>query len=172
MKILLNFEELIEKVNKLKKKENYKEAIDILEDLYRNSPNSEEIKSLLIETLFSFGGYLNDTYVEKYKEAEAIFRQIIEMEPNNYRAHYNLGIAYFNLHKIELAIKSYEIALKLKPDYKHCIYNLGLVYEELGNYKKALEYYEKALEIDPMFTYALQARYDVRNKMDSLKKIY
>ncbi|MHA1931790.1 MAG: tetratricopeptide repeat protein [Promethearchaeota archaeon] len=144
-------EELIRKAKKLTKQEEFKEALEILEMLYKNNPQSEEVKISLIETLFTYGGYLNDEYTLQYDEAEKIFKRIIQIEPNNYRAHYNLGIANFNLENIEQAKQCYEEAIRIKPDYKHCFYNMGLIYEGEGNLQEALKYYEKALEIDPRF---------------------
>ncbi len=169
MKKMNNIKDLIDKVKVLKDQENYKEALEILEDLYEKNPDSEEIKKILIETLFSYGGYLNDIYTLKYEKAKESFKRIIEIDPNNYRAYYNTGIACFNLDKMEEAEKYYEKALEIKPDYKHCLYNLGLLHETNGDLQEALKYYERALRIDPKFTYALHARNEVRNKLDSLK---
>ncbi|MFX1411320.1 MAG: tetratricopeptide repeat protein [Promethearchaeota archaeon] len=160
---------LIKKAKELKIQGKYHESLKILEDLYKNSPHFNRIEKVLIETLFSYGGYLNDEYVLEYKKAKEIFKRIIEIKPNNYRAHYNLGIAYFNLGKLEKAKKAYEVALKIKPEYKHCYYNMGLIYETIGDFEHALLQYEKALKIDPNFTYALQARNDIRNLIDDLK---
>ncbi|MFX1323233.1 MAG: tetratricopeptide repeat protein [Promethearchaeota archaeon] len=161
---------LIEKAKELKKKEKFEESLKILEELYKKFPNSEKIKKELINTLFSYGGYLNDDYVLEYKKAKNHFKRITEIDPNDYRAHYNLGIAYFNLRKIEKAERAYEEAIKIKPDYKHCHYNIGLIYEAKGDFEHALHQYEKALKIDPNFSYALQARTQVRILLDELKK--
>ncbi len=161
---------LIEKANELKNQEKFEESLKILEELYKNFPNSEKIKKELIVTLFSYGGYLNDEYILEYEKARNIFKKTIEIDPNNYRAHYNLGIAYFNLGEMKKAKNAYKMAIKIKPDYKHCHYNIGLIYEAKGDFEQALHQYEKALKIDPNFTYALQARSQVRNLLDELKK--
>ena len=163
-------ENLLEKALKLKNKENFTDALEILEELFNKNPHSEEVKKNLIETLFSYGGYLNDEYVLKYEMAKEKFKRIIEIDPTNYRAHYNLGIANFNLDKIEKAKECYEEAIKIKPDYKHCLYNLGLIYEGKGDLQEALKYYEKALEIDPNFPYAFNARNHILSNLDELKK--
>lgn len=128
------------------------------------------MKNSLIDTLLFYGGYLNDIYVLEFEKAKNIFNRIILIDPNNYRAYYNIGIAHFNLKEVGKAKEYYEKALSLKPDYKHCVYNLGLLYECNGELQEALTYYERALEIDPKFTYALQARSHVRSELDELKK--
>ncbi|MHA1987187.1 MAG: tetratricopeptide repeat protein [Promethearchaeota archaeon] len=165
-----NIEELLEKAMNLVNQEKFTEALEILESLYKSNPNSEEVKNNLIETLFTYGGYLNDEYTLQYQEAKEVFKKIIQIAPNNHRAHYNLGIANFNLEHIEQAKQCYEKALKIKPDYKHCFYNMGLIYEGEGNLQEALNYYEKALGIDPHFIYAVNARNQILTNLERLKE--
>jgi tetratricopeptide (TPR) repeat protein len=162
--------DLINKAIELKKKEKFKDALKILEALLENEPKSENVKKALIEVLFDYGGYLNDEWLLGYEKAVECFKKIIEMDPNNYRAWYNLGIAYFNLNNTEDALNAYNRALEIKPDYMYCYYNIGLLYEaSKGDLEKALEYYEKALTYNNEFVYALQARDIVRRKLDILK---
>ena len=170
MKTSEEINELIKKAKLLKDSEYYEESLRILEELYKENPNSSDIKKLLIDTLFAYGGYLNDFYTLKYEKAKEMFERILILDPDNYRVHYNLGIALFNLGEMKKAKQSLTRALKIKPDYKYCFYNLGLIYEETGKYRKALNYYEKALKGDPKFAYALTARSQVREKLDDLKQ--
>ncbi|NVM16887.1 MAG: tetratricopeptide repeat protein [Candidatus Lokiarchaeota archaeon] len=159
-------ENLIEKARVLIKSEEFEKAIKILEDLYQE--NSEiVIKNNLIDALFAYGGYLNDNYILEYEKSTTFFKRIIELDPNNYRAHYNLGIAYFNLDLFEEALNSYEMAISINPDYKHSYYNIGLLHEATENFEKAVKAYEKALEIDPNYVYAMHALKAVRMIMDN-----
>ena len=162
--------EILEKAKKLIDNEDFEESIEILEDLFNIKPELE-IKKNLIDALFAYGGYLNDYYVLEYEKAIKYFKRIIEIDPHNYRAHYNLGIAYFNLELFEEALNACEIAIAIKPDYKHCHYNIGLIYEERENLEKAIEAHQKALKIDPEFVYAKQALMAIRQKLDHLNKI-
>ena len=161
---------ILEKAKELVDNEDFEEGIEILEDLFKKSPDIE-IKKNFIDALFAYGGYLNDYYVLEYEKAIKNFKRIIEIEPHNYRAHYNLGIAYFNLELFEEALNACEIAIAIKPDYKHCHYNIGLIYEERENLEKAIEAHQKALKIDPDFVYAKQALMAIRQKLDNLNKI-
>ena len=162
--------QLLEKAKILRSQEKYEEALKILDHLYENNPESGEIKDILIDTLFNYGGYLNDYYTLEYEKAKQLFERITIISPKDYRAHYNLGIAYFNLGQMENAKKSFKKALEIKPDYKYCHYNLGLLYEDMEQYEEALNLYEKALEIDSNFTYALTARSQIRKKLDDLRQ--
>ena len=171
MKILTeNIEELIKKAKELTNQERFEESLEILESAFANNPNSKEVKESLLETLFTYGGYLNDEYTLQYKKAKEMFKRIIAIAPTNYRAHYNLGIANFNLDEIEKAKECYEEAVRINPVYKHCLYNIGLIFEREGDFREALRYYEKALEIDPKFPYATNARSHILSNLDDLKR--
>jgi len=158
-------ENLIEEAKDLVSNEEFKKAIKILEDLYQQQPDID-VKNNLIDALFAYGGYLNDYYVLEYDKSINFFKRIIELDPENYRAHYNLGIAYFNLNRFEEALNSYKIAISIKPDHKHVYYNIGLLHEEKENLEDAIKAYEKALEIDPDFIYALHSLQVVRQNLD------
>ncbi len=160
-----NLDDIFLKVEKLKENENFGEALEILEESHENFPNSEEIKNNLIKTLFEYGCYLSDDFNSRFEESIDYFKRIIEIDPNNYRAYYNLGISYYSIDLSEEALKAYEAALEIKPDYVYCYYNIGLIYE-VRDLKKALEYHQNALKIEPNFRYALQAVKDIREQLD------
>ena len=157
---------LIEKAKALVKNEEFEKAIKILEEFYQEQSDND-IKNNLIDALFAYGGYLNDNYVQESEKSIKYFKRIIEIDPNNYRAHYNLGIAYFDLKRFEEALNSYKIAISIKPDYKHIYYNIGLLHEETQNLEEAVEAYEKALKIDPDYIYAMHALKAVRLNLDT-----
>jgi len=163
--------DLINKAKEFLRKEKFKEGIEILENLFNNNSNSDEIRDLLIKSLFTYGNYLNDDYISDYKKALLIFSKIIEINPRNYRALYNLGISYYNLGENQKALDNYSKALSIKPDYKYCHYNIGLIYEDMDKLNKALESYEKALKIDNNFSYALHARNFIIKKLDRIKSL-
>ena len=158
-------ENLIEKAKVLVRNEEFEKAIKILEDLYQQQPDID-VKNNLIDALFAYGGYLNDYYVLEYDKSINFFKRIIELDPENYRAHYNLGIAYFNLNRFEEALNSYKIAISIKPDNKHVYYNIGLLHEKTENFESAIEAYEKALKIDPNYIYAMHSLKVVRQNLD------
>ena len=162
-------ENLIEKAKALVRNEEFKEAVKILEELYQQQPDVD-IKNNLMDALFAYGGYLNDYYVLEYDESINFFKRIIELDSKNYRAHYNLGIAYFNLNRFDEALNSYKSALSIKPDHKHVYYNIGLLYEKTEKLEDAIEAYEKALEIDPNYIYAMHSLKAVRQNLDDYIK--
>lgn len=167
---MTNAKEIIEEAKKLEKEYNFKEALGLLEGLFQKEPDSKEAKEALLDSLLSYGGYLNDEFSADYEKAITYFEKMVEIEPESYRALYNLGITYFNLGNLEKALESYNKALEIKPDYKYCYYNIGYLYEVRSDLDKAMEFYEKALNIDPGFIYALNARESVRKQIDTFKR--
>ena len=172
MFFLVEIEELLEKAKNLKDDENFEEALKISEELILNHPENEKMKKFYIDLLFAYGYHLNDQYIEGYEEAIEIFGKIIKIEPDNYRAIYNKGIAFFYMEEMDQALNYFSRAIEIKPDYKYPYYNIGLVHETIGNFHEALTYYDKALEIDPDFLYALHAKEDVKKhiKMFNISK--
>lgn len=60
----------------------------------------------------------------RYAEAEAIWRQILETNPDNAIAYNNLGVAYQKQGNLEAAITAYKKAIALDPDYTRAQNNL------------------------------------------------
>jgi tetratricopeptide (TPR) repeat protein len=163
---LENLDDIFLNVEELKENENYKAAIKILEESYERLPSSEEVKNVLIKTLFEYGCYLSDDFNSRFEESIDCFKRIIEIDPDNYRAYYNRGISFFSIDCLEEALKDYKAALEINPDYAYCYYNIGLIYEAKGDLKRALENHQNALKIDPKFRYAQQAVKDVREQIE------
>lgn len=62
-----------------------------------------------------------------------------------------LGKLLISLNENEIAIASYDEALKIKPDYYQAWYNRGIALGNLGRYEAAIASYEEALKIKPDF---------------------
>lgn len=167
---MLQEKELIEKAIKLKQEGKFEVALDILKPLYKKKSLSQEVKIALIDVIFNYGLHLNDEWVSDYEKAIDCFKNVIELAPDNYRAWYNLGIAYFNQNNIEDALNAYERAIQIKSDYFYSYYNIGLIYEfHKEDLVKALEYYERALSYNQEFVYAIQASNAIQKKIENLK---
>ena len=64
-----------------------------------------------------------------WNEAALRWERIIEIDPNNAKAHNNLGVAYEALERFDDALREYELAVKLEPENK--VYR-----KNLSQYKK------------------------------------
>lgn len=85
-------------------------------------------------------------------------------------AMYNLGVAYGELLKFDMAIVMYELALHFNPHCAEACNNLGVIYKDRDNLDKAVECYQMALSIKPSFSQSLNnlgVVYTVQGKMDA-----
>lgn len=81
-------------------------------------------------------------------KARATFENVLELDPDNVYAHYNLGLLAQDAGKDALAIKQYDAALKTDPKFTSALYNKGIVLES-GDLEAAVELYRRAVAIDP-----------------------
>ncbi|CAI9097680.1 OLC1v1034149C1 [Oldenlandia corymbosa var. corymbosa] len=85
-------------------------------------------------------------------------------------AMYNLGVAYGEMLKFEMAIVFYELAFHFNPHCAEACNNLGVIYKDRDNLDKAVECYQMALSIKPNFSQSLNnlgVVYTVQGKMDA-----
>jgi superkiller protein 3 len=101
-----------------------------------------------IEELFQQGNAAQKA--ENYSQAEAIYRRIIQLEPNNAKAYNHLGIAlYYIQGKLEEALAAYRQAIQLDPKDAKAYYNLGTALSNQGKLEEALAAYRQAIQLDP-----------------------
>ena len=65
------------------------------------------------------------------------------------RAHADLGAAYYQQNKLEVALDEFNHAIHIDPKYGQAYNGLGLVYAALGEDAKADANFKKALEVQP-----------------------
>lgn len=68
---------------------------------------------------------------------------------NQARAHTELGAAYFQERKYEIALDEFNIAIKIDDDYAMAYNGLGMVHAALGETNKADAAFKKALQLQP-----------------------
>ena len=81
-------------------------------------------------------------------------REAVTRDPDNALAHKNLGNAYLNIHKYDLALEEYKKAISIDPQ-PNFYNNLCLAYNQKQEYDKALEACNQALALYPGHTSAL-----------------
>ncbi len=97
----------------------------------------------------NYGVILKD--LGKSKEAELLYRQAIEINPDLAEAHSNLGIILRDLDQLKEAELSCRKAIKIKPYLAEAHSNLGNTLKDLGKLQEAELSYRKAIEINPDF---------------------
>ena len=115
-------------------------AIKMLKELVRDYPGNATYLAML-----------GDAYVQnsQLEEAESAFQQAIEIDPNLWAAHADLGSIYGILGKYEKGILHLEKAIALKPSHAESHANLTACLVAAGRHEEALACGKKAIRSDP-----------------------
>lgn len=82
-----------------------------------------------------------------WKDSESIFAHTLELYPDNFMAHTNLGIALDAAGSLDSAIPHFEEAVRLNPTYPEALNNLGMARARLGNLSEASSLFQRALGV-------------------------
>ena len=84
-----------------------------------------------------------------FKEGIQHFNKVLEIDPNNYLAHYNRGMVYKNMMEYEKAIADFNYCIKFNPLDSWPYFQLGGVWCDQGKLEKGISFYTKAIEVNP-----------------------
>ncbi|QOC23885.1 tetratricopeptide repeat protein [Wenzhouxiangella sp. AB-CW3] len=122
----------------LRKAEDYEEAINVLGQALRETPNH-------IEMLYARG--LMAVYADDLELAEQDFRRIIQIDGDNAMALNALGYTLTDrTDRHQEALRLIRRALELEPDEPAILDSMGWVYFRLDQPQRALPYLERAFE--------------------------
>ncbi len=85
----------------------------------------------------------------QYDKAIEAARKIIEINPKNELAVFNLGIMFLKLNRTDEAVQAFRDALALKPDYASAQYNIGYSYSLAKRWKESVEGFQRYAELAP-----------------------
>ncbi|ELP54185.1 tetratricopeptide repeat family protein [Microcystis aeruginosa TAIHU98] len=105
---------------------------------------------------------------KKYPEAERIWRQIIQLDPNSAVAFSNLCAALFRQNKLDEAPIFCQKALALDPKLPETYNGLGNVLYDQKKLTEAEEMYRRAIALDDKYVYAY---YGLGNVLRDQKKL-
>ena len=116
------------------KKENYQQAIELLQEVLRD--DKKNINALML---------LQSAYNEAgdYEQSIVQGKAVLKIDPNNQIAYQNSAFAYRRLERDEDAIRSYKSLLALSPEDEQANVQLGLTLAEQGRYEEAIEAIKK-----------------------------
>jgi tetratricopeptide (TPR) repeat protein len=86
---------------------------------------------------------------EMLPRAVETYRQVLEFAPDWIEAHINLGVALYQMGRIEEARAEFASALQLDPRNGISCYNLGCVLEEQGEIEAAIDHLRRAARAMP-----------------------
>jgi tetratricopeptide (TPR) repeat protein len=84
-----------------------------------------------------------------FTKAVAAYKKMIDQNPKDDAAYYNLGRAYNKLNEDEDSAKALKQAVKLKPEDSEYQTELGAILIKLAQYYEAVIALKKAVELDP-----------------------
>jgi len=84
-----------------------------------------------------------------FAEARQLLAPLEAAAPGSFRAHFDLGNAYFGLHDLDHAVAEFTAAAQLKGDSPSVWQNLGVAEEQAGKKDEARAAFEKVLQLDP-----------------------
>ena len=90
----------------------------------------------------------------RLKEAEQLYRSVLENKPTNLDANNNLGVLLHSLGRLDEAETNFKKAIELKPNYAEAHNNLGILLQNLGRLDEAETSFRKAIELKPNFAKA------------------
>lgn len=84
-----------------------------------------------------------------FEKAVEAYEKVVEANPEDHQAHFNLGLAYNKLNQDRNAEKALRQAAKLNPEDSLYQTELGSILIKLAEYRAAIGPLKKALELDP-----------------------
>lgn len=84
-----------------------------------------------------------------FEKAVEAYKKVVEANPEDHQAHFNLGLAYNKLNEDRNAEKALRQAVKLNPEDSLYQTELGSILIKLAEYREAIGPLKKALELDP-----------------------
>lgn len=85
----------------------------------------------------------------KYDQAIEKYTKAIELNPANYSAFNNRGLACLKRGKYDCAFADFDRAIALNPLFIAVYINRGNAYQEIGRYDRAVADFDRAIELDP-----------------------
>jgi tetratricopeptide (TPR) repeat protein len=77
------------------------------------------------------------------------YERALILKPRDEEIHYNMGVAYGRMNRLEDAERHYRQALEFFPDYAEAMNNLGNVLTRQKRYEEAVALFEAAIKLAP-----------------------
>ncbi|NQU87651.1 MAG: ammonia-forming cytochrome c nitrite reductase subunit c552, partial [Mariniphaga sp.] len=114
---------------------------------------SDDLRVVRIAAALTIASFPDDLFsiaeMEIITKATNEYKQSLLARPDDWSAHYNMGIFYQNKGDLDNAVGSYETSSRLYPEAILPLINSSVLYSYIGNPIKAEESLKKALQIDP-----------------------
>ncbi len=124
------------------------EAIELCQKILRHSPEDVEAIEGLAQTYLEAWNQGLSEINDADTKAQFYARKLVELEPQSWRHHLDLGNTLYNTGQPLQALDAYEASALLNPNELAFI-NLGVMYLCQNQLSKAYEFFVKTLELVP-----------------------
>jgi tetratricopeptide (TPR) repeat protein len=104
----------------------------------------------------------------RLREAETIYRQVLEKDPNNFSSLHLLGVIAHQAGRNEMAVELIQNAVAVNPLYAEAYNDLGVIFAAMQKPFEAAAAFQKALQIRPLYAEAKKALEDLCRKVPAL----
>jgi Flp pilus assembly protein TadD len=148
----------------------YHSAETLWTDTEAKNPNSWMVRVNRGNVLVARGQESKDPREreECFDEAEREFVKAVELGPEIYDTHTNLGMALGRRGLDAEALAEFDKTLKLNPNFAPAYYGIGRVYFRQGKLDEAIEKFRKAVEIAPLYP---EANYQLGSALEQQGKL-
>ena len=158
MKVGINSEELLNS-------EPPKEKVQELISLYNHGQFDEVLsKAKPLASLFPRTIVLHNlvaaanSALKNLDQAIESFNKVLELNPEDAMAYFNIGTIFSEKEEFDTAIKNYQKCLSIKPNHAEAYDNMGSVLKVQGKLTTAIEQFTQAINLKPNFA---QAHYNL-----------
>ena len=85
----------------------------------------------------------------KLSTAEAAFKVVVGLRPEDSETFYNLGVVHARQHNYDEAIKAFSRCISMNPEHAGAHYNMGLAYQYNGKLVEAIKTLAQATALEP-----------------------
>lgn len=103
-------------------------------------------------TILAACAVLSFIQVGYWRDSVTLWEHALEVNPNNYLAHNDLGEALASRNRLDEAIQHYTRALEIKPDLTVAVYSRGVAHAQQGMLNEASADFSEALRLNPEFS--------------------
>jgi tetratricopeptide (TPR) repeat protein len=88
--------------------------------------------------------------IGRYAQAETALEKAVKLDDQNEEYHFNLGVVYDKLGKLEAAVREMRRVIAINPKYSSAYNFIGYLYADRGeNLDESVRLIKKALELEP-----------------------
>lgn len=105
-----------------------------------------------------------------HKQAEKLFTEAIDLNPDNALAWHNRGWAYIEQKRYKQALTDFNKASELRPNSELPYFGRGWVYNQRKEYAAAIKEYDKVIELNPKYAIAWNNRGAAKSWLNHMRE--